>query len=149
MGSSRHKGYRFPREIIAHCVWLYHRFTLAFREIELLMAARGIEVTYETMVKTHTETRRRPLSRELFPGSRFPYDRGFEESGAQVFATPSASHFIDRRRHISEERQMPHLVLTDRVGHRFMWKARPRRWGNDRAMRARPTRADTQFRCPD
>ncbi|WP_220463495.1 MULTISPECIES: IS6 family transposase [unclassified Rhodococcus (in: high G+C Gram-positive bacteria)] len=47
--SSAYKGLRFPREIISHCVWLYHRFTLSFREIELLMAARGIEVTYETI----------------------------------------------------------------------------------------------------
>ncbi|MDV6278611.1 hypothetical protein R3Q06_35065 [Rhodococcus erythropolis] len=42
--SSMYKGYRFPREIISHCVWLYHRFTLSLREIELMMAARGIEV---------------------------------------------------------------------------------------------------------
>jgi putative transposase len=35
--SSTYKGFRFPREIISHCVWLYHRFTLSFREIELLM----------------------------------------------------------------------------------------------------------------
>ncbi|MDV6278478.1 IS6 family transposase [Rhodococcus erythropolis] len=47
--STTYKGYRFPREIISHCVWLYHRFTLSFREIELLMAARGIEVSYETI----------------------------------------------------------------------------------------------------
>ena len=44
-----YKGFRFPREIIAHRVWLYHRFTLSFREIELLMAERRIEVTYETI----------------------------------------------------------------------------------------------------
>ena len=44
-----YKGYRFPQEIIAHCVWLYHRFTLSFREVELMMAARGIEVSYETI----------------------------------------------------------------------------------------------------
>ncbi|MDV6278009.1 IS6 family transposase [Rhodococcus erythropolis] len=47
--SSTYKGYRFPREIISHCVWLYHRFPLSFREIELLMDARGIEVSYETI----------------------------------------------------------------------------------------------------
>ncbi|MDV6278420.1 IS6 family transposase [Rhodococcus erythropolis] len=47
--SSIYKGFRFPREVISHCVWLYHRFTLSLREIELLMAARGIEVTYETI----------------------------------------------------------------------------------------------------
>lgn len=44
-----YKGFRFPREIISHCVWLYHRFTLSFREVELLMLARGIEVSYETI----------------------------------------------------------------------------------------------------
>src|ERR1044072_9505550 len=43
------EGYRFPQEIIAYCVWLYHRFTLSFREVELMMAARGIEVSYETI----------------------------------------------------------------------------------------------------
>ncbi|WP_374761984.1 transposase [Rhodococcus erythropolis] len=35
--------------MIAHCVRLYRRFTLSFREIELLMAARGVEVSYETI----------------------------------------------------------------------------------------------------
>lgn len=46
---STYKGYRFPRAIIAHCVWLYSRFTLSLREIELLMAARGVEVSYEAI----------------------------------------------------------------------------------------------------
>ncbi|MDV6211976.1 IS6 family transposase [Rhodococcus erythropolis] len=49
--SSTYKGYRFPREIISYCVWLYYRCTHSFREIELLMAASGVKVTYET---THT-----------------------------------------------------------------------------------------------
>ncbi|WP_411194431.1 hypothetical protein [Rhodococcus erythropolis] len=47
--SSTYKGFRFPGEVISHCVWLYHRFTLSLREIELLMAERGIEVTFETI----------------------------------------------------------------------------------------------------
>lgn len=47
--SSMYRGFRFPREMISHCVWLYRRFPLSFREIELLMAACGIEVTYETI----------------------------------------------------------------------------------------------------
>ncbi|WP_411194386.1 hypothetical protein [Rhodococcus erythropolis] len=42
--SSMYKGYRFPREVISHCVWLYHRFTLSLRDIELLMAECGVEV---------------------------------------------------------------------------------------------------------
>jgi putative transposase len=42
-------GYRYPAEIISHAVWLYFRFTLSFRDIEELLAARGITVTYETI----------------------------------------------------------------------------------------------------
>lgn len=44
-----YKGYRFPAEVIAHCVWLYHRFPLSFREVEELMLARGVVVSYETI----------------------------------------------------------------------------------------------------
>ncbi|MCX4597291.1 IS6 family transposase [Streptomyces sp. NBC_01549] len=44
-----YKGYRFPAEVIAHCVWLYHRFTLSFREVEELTLARGVVVSYETV----------------------------------------------------------------------------------------------------
>ena len=40
-------GYRFPPEIISHAVWLYHRFSLSFRDVEDLLAERGITVSYE------------------------------------------------------------------------------------------------------
>lgn len=41
-------GYRFPPEIISHAVWLYYRFSLSFRDVEDLLAKRGVIVTYET-----------------------------------------------------------------------------------------------------
>jgi putative transposase len=44
-----YRGHRFPPEIIAHAVWLYHRFTLSFREIEDLLAERGVIVSYEAI----------------------------------------------------------------------------------------------------
>ncbi len=44
-----YRGYRFPPEIISHGVWLYHRFCLSFRDVEELLAKRGILVTYETI----------------------------------------------------------------------------------------------------
>jgi len=47
--SSSYKGHRYPPEIIAHCVWLYHRFPLSFREVAELMLARGVAVSYETI----------------------------------------------------------------------------------------------------
>ena len=40
-------GYRFPPEIISHAVWLYHRFCVSFRNVEELLAQRGITVSYE------------------------------------------------------------------------------------------------------
>ena len=43
------RGYRFPPDVIAHGVWLYHRFTLGLRDIEDLLAERGITVSYETI----------------------------------------------------------------------------------------------------
>jgi putative transposase len=47
--SDPYRGHRFPAEIIAHTVWLYLRFTLSFRDIDELLAARSIFVTYETI----------------------------------------------------------------------------------------------------
>jgi putative transposase len=41
-----YRGYRFPAEIISYAVWLYYRFSLSFRDIEDLLAQRGIEVSY-------------------------------------------------------------------------------------------------------
>jgi putative transposase len=44
-----YRGYRFPPEIISHAVWLYFRFSLSFRDVEELLAQRGMVVTYETV----------------------------------------------------------------------------------------------------
>ncbi len=42
-------GYRFSPFIISHAVWLYHRFCLSFRDVEDLLAERGIAVSYESI----------------------------------------------------------------------------------------------------
>ena len=44
-----YKNHRFPPEIISHAVWLYHRFSLSFREVEELLAERGVIVSYEAV----------------------------------------------------------------------------------------------------
>ena len=44
-----YRGYRFPPEIIQHAIWLYVRFTLSLRDIEDLLAERGIIVSHETV----------------------------------------------------------------------------------------------------
>jgi putative transposase len=44
-----YSGYRFPPEIIHQAIWLYLRFTLSFRDVDDLLADRGITVSYETV----------------------------------------------------------------------------------------------------
>ena len=41
--------HRFPPQGISHAVWLYHRFTLSFRDIEELLAIHGIQTSYESI----------------------------------------------------------------------------------------------------
>ena len=41
--------HRFPPDIIRHAVWLYLRFTLSYRDVEELLAERGLDVSYETV----------------------------------------------------------------------------------------------------
>jgi putative transposase len=47
--SNPYKHHRFPAEIISHGVWLYFRFCLSYRDVEELLFARGILVTYEAI----------------------------------------------------------------------------------------------------
>jgi putative transposase len=44
-----HYRHRFPAEIISYAVWLYHVFSLSFRNVELILAERGMSVSYETV----------------------------------------------------------------------------------------------------
>jgi hypothetical protein len=60
-GAPSYKGFRFPAEIISHCVWLYYRFPLSFRDVEEMMLERGVTVSHETIV---------PVDREVRPGLR-------------------------------------------------------------------------------
>jgi putative transposase len=44
-----YRGFRFPAEIIEQAVWLYHCFSLSLRDVELILAARGVAISYETI----------------------------------------------------------------------------------------------------
>ncbi|CAO3452100.1 IS6 family transposase [Azospirillum largimobile] len=76
-----HYRHRFPAELIAHAVWLYHTFPLSFRDVELLLAERGVEVSYETVrrwcrkfAQTFANRLRRRRPR---PGDRWHLDEVF------------------------------------------------------------------------
>jgi hypothetical protein len=45
------KRHRFPPDV-RHAIWLYFRFTLSFRDVEEMLAKRGIELRYETISMT-------------------------------------------------------------------------------------------------
>ena len=49
MSTTPYHGFRFPKAIIQQAIWLYLHFTLSLREVEELLAERGIVVTYETV----------------------------------------------------------------------------------------------------
>jgi transposase-like protein len=48
-GRSLYHRHRFPSEIIRYAVWLYYRFSLSYRDVEDLLAERGVNVSYETI----------------------------------------------------------------------------------------------------
>ena len=43
------KGYRYPKLIISYAVWLYHPFSLSYRDVQELLFQRGIDVSHETV----------------------------------------------------------------------------------------------------
>ncbi len=76
-----YKRHRFPPEIIAHAVWLYFRFTLRYRDVEALLAARGVVVTDETIRrwcrKFGQSYANAPRQRRPRPGDKWHLDEVF------------------------------------------------------------------------
>ena len=44
-----YRGYRFPAQIISHCVWLYFRFCLSYRDVQEMMLERSVVVSHEAI----------------------------------------------------------------------------------------------------
>ena len=84
---SRYHGHRFPPQVISHAIWLYHRFSLSFRDVEDLLAERGIEVSYETIrrwcLKFGLRYRMAPKRREGRLGDTWYVDEVFIKIGGQ------------------------------------------------------------------
>jgi hypothetical protein len=72
-------GYRFPPDVISYAIWLYYRFPLSLRMVEELLAARGIELTYETVrrwsVKFGLAIARRIRSTALCRGDKWHLEK--------------------------------------------------------------------------
>ncbi len=135
---SLYRGHRFPPEIISHAVWLYHRFTLSFRDVEDLLAERGILVSYEairywsqTFGPSYSRTLRRKQGRlgdiwhvdELFitiQGQRLYLWRAVDQDGdvIDILVTKrrdrrAAKRFF--RRALKHQGQAPWQLITDKL----------------------------------
>jgi putative transposase len=134
-----YKGFRYPAEVISHCVWLYHRFPLSFREVEELMLERGVTVSYETVRQwcakfgqpyANQLRRRRPR-----PGDKWYMDevfikvngnlqylwRAVDQDGNVLDIlvqskrnTQAAKRFF--RRLLKEYEYVPRVIVTDKLG---------------------------------
>jgi putative transposase len=133
-----YKHHRFPVEIISHAVWLYFRFCLSYRDVEELLFARGIVVTYEAIRQwcrkfgqayAHQLRRRRPQ-----PGDKWHLDEVFLSINGQRHylwrAVDQGGTVLDilvqRRRdtHAAKKffrkllkgcRYVPRVIITDRL----------------------------------
>jgi putative transposase len=135
---NRYKHHRFPAEIISHGVWLYFRFSLSYRDVEELLFARGIIVTYETIRKwcrkfgqpyANRLRRRRPQ-----PGNKWHLDEVFlSMNGQRHYLWRAVDQdgtvldiLVQRRRdkHVAKKffrkllkgcRYIPRVIITDRL----------------------------------
>ncbi len=108
-GAPSYKGFRFPVEIISHCVWLYYRFPLSLREVEEMMLARGVTVSHETIrqwtgkfgqADANGLRRRRPR-----PGDKWHLDEALievpEQPGGELSPTNPAARTREETLHLS------------------------------------------------
>jgi putative transposase len=133
-----YKRHRFPAEIISHCVWLYFRFCLSYRDVEELMAERGVGLTYEAVRywcrkfgQTYANQLRRRRPR---PGDKWHLDEAFLTINKQRHylwrAVDQDGHILDilmqRRRDKQAAKRffrkllkgltyVPRVIVTDRL----------------------------------
>jgi hypothetical protein len=114
-------GFRFPVEIISHCVWLYHRFPLSFREVEEMMLERGIVVSHETVRQWCTKfgqtyanglRRRRPPPRRQVAAPRRGVHQDRREDSLLVAGGRPGGQRARHSGHLPTRHQGRHQVLS-------------------------------------
>ncbi|CAL9516794.1 IS6 family transposase ISRH1 [Streptomyces sp. enrichment culture] len=140
MGSTSpsYKGHRYPVEVISHCVWLYLRFPLSFREVQEPMLQRGVIVSYETVRRwcakfgqAHANGLRRRRPR---PGDKWHLDEVFLKVNGELKylwrAVDQDGNVLDIlvqnrrdkaaagrffRRPMKKTRTVPRVIVTDKL----------------------------------
>src|ERR1700724_1469447 len=104
MAPISYRRHRFPPVIIQHAVWLYLRFTLSYRDVEELLAERGLDISYESVRSWVLKfgpaiarglRARRPITPGVMPPDimylRNAQDRELYLSGLRLAAGPDGS----------------------------------------------------------
>src|SRR5258706_11782517 len=81
MGQLSYCRHRFPPAVIQHAIWLYLRFTLSYRDVEDLLAERGLEVSYETVRRWAAKALLDDLSYSKKMSGPLNLDLGFRRRG--------------------------------------------------------------------
>jgi hypothetical protein len=100
MGPLCYRRHRFPPEIIQHAIWLYLRFTLSYRDVEELLAERGLDISYETVrrwvLKFGPAIARRLRQRRPRPGDRWHLDEMVVRiSGERMYLWRAVDHEVE------------------------------------------------------
>src|SRR5690242_17967380 len=138
MAPLSYRRHRFPPEIIQHAIWLYLRFTLSYRDVEELLAERGLDVSYEAVrrwvLKFGPAIARRLRQRRPRPSNRWHLDEMVVRiAGERMYlwrAVDDEGEILDmliqRRRDtrsalrlmrklLKKEGFVPKLLVTDKV----------------------------------
>lgn len=119
-----YRGYRFPTESIAHAVWLYHRFCLSFRDVEELLAERGVSVSHEAVrqwcLKFGQTFAKKLRQRQGRLGDTWYLDAVDQDGDVLDILvqkrrnTHTAKRFF--RKLLKRLRYVPHKLVTDQLG---------------------------------
>jgi transposase-like protein len=138
MDQLSYRRHRFPPPIIQHAIWLYLRFTLSYRDVEELLAERGLEVSYET-VRRWVLKFGPGIARKLRRCRPRPSDRHLDEmvvriAGKRMYLWRAVDHegealdmLVQRRRDkraalrlmrklLKKQGFTPKLLTTDKLG---------------------------------
>src|SRR5712671_1732061 len=134
-----YRRHRFPPPIIQHAIWLYLRFTLSYRDVEELLAERGLDISYETVrrwvLKFGPGIARNLRQRRPRPSDRWHLDEMVVRiAGRQMYLWRAVDHegevldmLVQRRRDkrsalrlmrklLRKQGFAPKLLTTDKLG---------------------------------
>ena len=133
MAPISYRRHRFPPVVIQHAVWLYLRFTLSYRDVEELLAERGLDLSYEAsqlgaQIRTGDRSRRReavppePRLGMLSPCLRLIITNALCGFASSTAFAPDRWHGRDGARTSAEDRRVHQKVIRPSLSK--VWFAR-------------------------